>query len=227
MNGKSLIIVEDDSILRTNLTELLSPHFDSISACSRVASAYIILEKNQFDVALIDRVLPDGSGLEIVSYLHDSSLQTKVMLISYLANPEQKSQGLERGALDYLSKPVHPSELLLKLKQYTFLHRMPEDSVIRTATCQLDMLTGKLSMLGQTYKLRKKEAALLAILMRDPAKVVTRETLVKTIWGHAKPPQATTIDVYLRRVRAKLGHHITCIDTIRGYGYRFSEPVVS
>ncbi len=227
MNSSSLIIVEDDSILRTNLTELLSPHFDSINACSRVASAYLLLEKKQYAVALIDRVLPDGSGLELVSYLHDSSLNTKIMLMSYLANPQHRSQGLVRGALDYLSKPLHPTELLLKLKQYIYLQRMPEDSIIRTTTCQLDMLTGNLSLLGNTYKLRKKEAALVAVLMRDPAKVVTRETLVKTIWGHAKPPQPTTIDVYLRRVRAKLGHHITCIDTIRGYGYRFSEPVVS
>lgn len=225
MLKRSLLIVEDDTSLRLTLDKLLSPYFDIVQGCGRVASALLLLERKQYDIALIDRVLPDGSGLEIVSHLHDVALQTKVIMMSHLGNNVQKAQGIERGAVDYLAKPIYPAELTLKIRQYLHMYYTQSTEHIQTSNCTLDLLTGMFSSPNtQHIHLRKKESALLACLILHRPQIVTRLTLIQSVWGTSTQPLVSTLDVYMRRIRTKLGRDASIIKTVRGYGYAFCEP---
>lgn len=217
----AILVVENDLQLARTLHSALTADHYQVQLARTLAQAKAILQHRHFDVALIDLLLDDGSGLELVEYLHSCSFPTRTMIVSQLAQPEQRVTGLASGADDYLPKPISLAECLLRVRRLVSVHKLAEQAVLRSTGLTLYPETGQVKTGDQNAKhLRRRESQILGCLLKHKNRVVTREMLIDQIWlGESQPPTYSTIDVYLRRLRIALGDHGQLIETVRGFGY--------
>jgi len=219
----NILIVENDCSLQKILLEVLASNIRNITVTSTISKASELLEKNIYQLLILDRNLDDGDGLEVLEYILDISPQTKVMILSQKNQLPDRITGLERGADDYLGKPFSLAELKLKTKKLLSFKKMTEQKSIGTSQFNIDMSTGIVTCSDQTYKLRKKEAEILSYLMENKNQIVNRNDIIWAVW-EAKGenvPSSATLDVYIRRIRMSLFENKNAIETIRGFGYKF------
>lgn len=218
----NILILEDDLTLAQTIARLLDSCGFNTQICRRLTSAYAYLASQQPDLAIIDRVLPDGDGLEIVEYLHETSFKTKVLILSQKAETLSRVEGLTKGADDYLAKPFSAPEL--KLRILSLANKTKQHSRKSFAAGQVEIFPQEnLIKIGQKIKkLRGKETQLLHCLLVHPNQVVTRQQLENWLWGCQEDiPTRSALDVYVKRVRRHLGEKQACLKTIRGCGYQF------
>jgi DNA-binding response OmpR family regulator len=216
-----ILIVENDF----NLALLLSNHFSKLGhACkmsTSLKSSYELLDKYNFDLLILDRIIDDGDGLEIAGYLRDLQASTRVLFVSDMGRVEDKIHGLEQGGDDYLAKPFSITELSLRVQKSLASTRIYSDQLTFNDSF-LDINTGTVVLKsGDKVLLRNKEAKILAILIRRKNQLVSREQIISGVWGSvSKIPTYATIDAYIRKIRMKLGSNTIKITTHRGIGYR-------
>lgn len=216
-----ILIVEDDLMLAQTLGQLLSSCQFEIQICRRLNSAYRYLDQNQPEVVLVDRVLPDGDGLELVEFLHDHSYKTKVLVLSQKAETISRVEGLKRGADDYLAKPFASQELKLRVNSLIQKTKCHQRQVVNLGQIKIFPDDNLIEIGKQTKKLRRKEIQLLACLGSHHGQVVTRKQLENWLWGCKEDiPTRTALDVYVKRVRQHLGEYQVLLRTIRGSGYQ-------
>jgi two-component system, OmpR family, response regulator len=220
---KNLLLVEDDA----SIARQLLSHFQkawNITWAATSDEAYAAIDRTRFDIAVLDRMLPDGDGVDIAAYLYDVSYATRVLMLSQRSAVVDRIEGLEHGADDYLAKPFSLPELKLKLH---ILHRHSKHRMLETYTGSCFTFTFETGRLefgdGRATQLRKKEALILTCLIRHKHALITREALIADVWGGTELPTQTTLDVYIRRIRILLHPFGDCIQTRRGYGYIFTE----
>ena len=218
-----VLIVEDDQMLMQQLKRLLE-HAYSLTCASTLSEAYAQLEKKLFDIAVVDRVLPDGDGLELVTSLHDDSPGTKTLVLTHKSAIEDRIAGLQEGADEYLPKPFSADELLLRLQHLASIQHMETSEWQTVGTLMYKRSTGEVFDDGISKHLRPRELQILDCLARHRNQVVTRRTLISHIWGSTAEPSETTLDVYLRRLRMLLGNSAKNIQTVRGFGYVLRDP---
>lgn len=223
---KQILIVEDDLQLRG----LLSNAFKSRCGCTAVstlAAAYTALKNKKFDLVLVDRGLPDGDGVELIEYVHDSLYQTKLLALTSRAELADRLEGLERGADEYLAKPFALAELKLRVEKLLKIDKRQEKSTIKAGVLEFIPETGVIKVGKREANLRRREAEILHCLLRYKNQVVTREMIIDDVWaGKDVYPSATTLDVYIRRIRVMLQEQSKLITTIRGFGYKFTDTAV-
>lgn len=223
----SILILEDDRALQKTLQSSLESNYNC-TVVGTVQAAYAALERKSFELVVVDRVLPDGDGMEIISYVSEVAYKTRVLALSRKATISDRVVGLEAGADDYLPKPFALAELTLKVKKLLLMEKMIPDLQTRAGSFELLPQKGVLSINGKTIQLRKKESEILHCLMKYKNSIVTREMLITDVWsGSGELPTDTTLDVYIRRIRVLLGEYSTAITTVRGFGYRFIEQAVA
>lgn len=220
-----ILIVEDDLNLGQTLAQLFDNCGFSTQICRRLSSAFSYLNQHSPEVAIIDRVLPDGDGLEIVEVLQESSYKTKILILSQKAETISRVEGLAGGADDYLAKPFAASELKLrvlslvnKTKHYhrQCLHHGPIKIYPNESVVEINQIP---------KKIRRKELSLLHCLLAHHDQVVTRQQLGDWLWGcQAEIPTRTALDVYVKRLRQHLGEYQNHLKTIRGFGYQLIIP---
>lgn len=219
-----LLIVEDDRHLLSLLIDHFSHKF-KIKSTDSVESACDLADENEFDVAIIDRVLTDGDGIDVMSYLRDVQPKTRVIALSRMSTAIQRVNGLEAGADDYLIKPVCLAELTIKLnKQLNTTKGVTQTKIIRSKTLALNFLTSELKLGSKTIRLRKRESQIFSVLLQYINQVVTRQMIIDVVWGQGNfVPSKTTLDVYIRRLRMHLGNSPGKIVTLKGVGYSYQE----
>lgn len=227
MNKSYLLIVEDDPSLRVVLAKHLEPYFEDIDTCSRLESAFEYVAQRHYEIALIDRILPDGDGIDLAEYLFTTSLHTKPVIISHLSQVAEKVKGLEVGAFEYLAKPLSPIEIKLRIQKLLQLNRRTAQTIIHSGGLELDIASGQVTIKDFQVQLRRKESLLLSCLLQHAGSVVSREVLLRTVWGSMDEPLSSTLDVYIRRIRSKLGPYAKAVRTLRGFGYSFSLELVT
>ncbi|MFZ1721616.1 MAG: response regulator transcription factor [Microgenomates group bacterium] len=217
---KNVLIVEDD----WQLAQLLRTQFEKKShnceTSHTIFDAYSQLESKAFDLVLLDRVLPDGDGLELAKYLRDCHFQTKIIILSHQHHLEERIRGLEEGADDYMPKPFSLPELLIKSKKLLQIVKHPpiEEYNILDALFYPD--SGLYVCKGKELLLRPKESAILTCLLRARPSTISREKIIDAVWTITEDaPNASAIDVYIRRLRVALGKSAHVIKTVRGFGY--------
>lgn len=223
---KKLLLVEDDLSLQTILNSALSQNFKCYSVKSLTA-AYDICEKQVFDVAIVDRGLPDGDGLDLIEFLYDVAFQTKVIALTSKSAVIERVTGLEAGADEYLAKPFSLAELKLKVQKFADMEKLHSQEVLTIGKLQFYPETGTLIAPGKSIHLRKKEAFIFHCLARYKNQVVSRETIIAEVWSSESIyPSQTTLDVYIRRIRILLGEYHAVIQTVRGFGYSLVEAAI-
>ncbi len=179
------------------------------------------------DVALLDLMLPGLDGLEVCRQLRGDAATRRLPIIMLTARGEEVDRvvGLELGADDYVVKPFSPRELLARIRAVLRRVEGPESPAAGRTTGELhvDEARHAVTVGGRSVELTAKEFGLLAALMRADGRVLSREQLLETVWGYANAAEieSRTVDVHVRRLRAKLGAEARRIVTVKAVGYRF------
>ena len=180
----------------------------------------------QFDIAVLDRMLPGLDGLSVVRRVRAADIEMPVLMLTALGRIEDRVSGLEAGADDYLVKPFAFSELAARIN--ALCRRRPLQPVAPTlehrGTVRMDLLSAQVRRDGEAVQLQPREFRLLEELLRNGGRVVTRTMLLERVWNYHFDPQTNIVETHISRLRAKLneGGKADVIETVRGVGYRMA-----
>lgn len=178
------------------------------------------------DVLIVDRMLPKIDGLTIIRKLRENNIQTPVLILSALADVDERVKGLRAGGDDYLGKPYSFAELLARVENLG--HRAKETPLatkLRAADLEIDLLTRSVTRGGKPVVLQPREFKLLEYLVRNAGHIVTRTMLLENVWDYHFDPQTNVIDVHISRLRSKIdkGYDEPILQTVRGAGYMIRD----
>ncbi len=224
----TILIVDDEEDIRELIAvNLLREEKYQLLEAADGLEAYKIAKKERPDIIILDLMLPEMDGLSVYAKLRENPRTAVIPVIMLTARGrlEEKIEGLELGADDYLTKPFSPKELILRVRN--LLRRSNPNqasSVIESGPFSLDKNALKLHLEGEDIELTATEFKLLLCLIESPGVTQERGDLLKKVWGYSDMIQTRTLDTHIKRLREKLGSHGNSIETVRGVGYRFSEP---
>jgi two-component system phosphate regulon response regulator PhoB len=188
-------------------------------------AAVTLANENRPDAIILDLNLPGMSGFEVCKALRSDNTTEGIPVIMLTARgqPRDRIEGLEHGADDYVTKPFSPKELLLRLKAILRRTRATPPSVVEEFDAfRLDRAQMEIRIDGDRMELTNTEYKLLATLMENRGRILSREILLSDVWGYKNTIDTRTVDTHMRRLREKLGKYSDRIETVRGYGYRFN-----
>ena len=185
---------------------------------------YLATTEN-YDAIILDRMLPGLDGLTLLKTLRASEIRTPVLVLSALAEVDDRVTGLQAGGDDYLVKPFAFSELQARLEALLRRSDQPAQSELtrlQVADLEMDLLKREVRRADRIIDLQPREFQLLECLMRHTGRVVTRTMLLEAVWGYHFDPQTNVIDVHISRLRTKIdkGFDTALLRTVRGAGYR-------
>lgn len=219
-----LLIVEDDPVIASYLVEGLKGMGHALEVVANGGEALARASGREFDAIILDRMLPDIPGTEVLKRLHSkNSAVPPVLMLSALGTVENRVEGLEAGADDYLAKPFSMVELGARLNALTRRSMVPAGIPVGTLAVGhlvLDSDSHSVRFRGTALQLNRKEFSLLAILMRHADRLVTRQMLFESVWNYSFQPATNIVESGVSRLRAKL-LALDCdpIETKRGAGY--------
>jgi two-component system OmpR family response regulator len=179
-----------------------------------------------YDVLIVDRMLPKRDGLSVIGALREKNIETPVLILSALAQVDDRVQGLRAGGDDYLPKPYSFSELLARVEALARRRGGRADEMIyRVGDLELDRLSHRVIRGKEEILLQPREFRLLEYLMKHAGQVVTRTMLLENVWDYHFDPQTNVIDVHISRLRSKIdkGHKQPLLHTVRGAGYMIRD----
>lgn len=229
MTGKTVLIVDDEAAIREMLTVALQMAGYQCLEADNAQTAHGLIVDHQPDIILLDWMMPEVSGIELARRLKREPITAEIPIIMLTARGEEdnKIQGLEAGADDYMTKPFSPRELIARLK--AVLRRTATagiDEAIEVQGLRLDPSSQRVSSDGAPLEMGPTEFRLLQFFMAHPERAYTRGQLLDQVWGGNVYVEERTVDVHIRRLRLTLGaKHRYLVQTVRGTGYRFSTKV--
>ena len=221
-----ILVIEDDQEISAYLAKSLRESGHSADVAYDGDTGFNLAESADYDVIVVDRMLPKRDGLSVIQGLRASGDKTPVLILSALAQVDDRVKGLRAGGDDYLTKPFAFSELLARVE--ALVRRVaPEEQVTRyvVGDLVLDRLARRVTRGTVVIDLQQREFRLLECLMRHAGQVVTRTMLLENVWDYHFDPQTNVIDVHISRLRAKLdkGFDTPLLHTVRGAGYVIRE----
>ena len=229
MTGKTVLIVDDEAPIREMLSVALQMAGYQCLEADNAQTAHGLIVDHQPDIILLDWMMPEVSGIELARRLKRDPISAEIPIIMLTARGEEdnKIQGLEAGADDYVTKPFSPRELIARLK--AVLRRTATagiDEAIEVQGLRLDPSSQRVSSDGMPLEMGPTEFRLLQFFMAHPERAYTRGQLLDQVWGGNVYVEERTVDVHIRRLRLTLGEkHRHLVQTVRGTGYRFSTKV--
>jgi DNA-binding response OmpR family regulator len=218
-----ILIIEDEPGIVDFLERGLSAHgFEVTSALDGNSGMQKALEEN-VDLVVLDLLLPERSGLDVLPELHEAKPALPVIILTANGSVEQRVIGLDAGAVDYLTKPFSLSELAARIRAQLRVVAQAPSTRLSAGDIDVDLLTREVWMAGEPVLLSTTEFELLVYLMQNRGRVLSREQIQRTVWGYDYDPGTNVVDVYIGYLRRKLGGQEgnTTIATIRSVGYRF------
>ncbi|VWX54596.1 Transcriptional regulatory protein PmrA [Novosphingobium sp. 9U] len=214
-----VLIVEDDRSLARGMEALMATAGFALDCVSSGEEAIGVAVSEPYNLIILDLGLPDMDGLEVLSALRRREVQAPILILTARRAVNDRIEGLDRGADDYLSKPFHPRELQSRARALIRRALGTPDPVLRVGSLSLDRSTRTVALNESVVDLRRREMAVLETLMGRPGKVVTRECLTAEVFNFADAVAPNALDVYVGRLRRKLTPHGPTIRTVRGLGY--------
>lgn len=218
-----ILVVDDDARIRESLKRQLSYEGYRVSVASDSREAFEQVADSPPDLVVLDWMLPGMDGLEICRRLRQTD-DVPILMLTAKGTLEDKVDGLDSGADDYLVKPFQPEELLARVRAL-LRRRQPQATVLRFGALTLDEAARQVWAGDKLVELSSKEFDLLELLMRHPRQVITRETFYDRIWGYDFSGESNILEVYIRYLRSKLEsvNAPRYIQTVRGVGYALRE----
>ena len=217
-----ILLIEDDPHTSAYVANGLREHGHVVEHSASGRDGLFLASGGGYDVMVIDRMLPGLDGLAIVKTVRAAGVKAPVLLLTTLGGVNDRVEGLEAGADDYLTKPFAFAELLARVNA---LARRPpmadEGTVLRVGDLELDRLKRTVTRGGKRIELQAQEFRLLEYLMRNSGQVVTRTMLLENVWGFHFDPHTSVVETHISRLRAKVDRDFDdeLIHTVRGSGY--------
>lgn len=217
-----ILLVEDTEQLNKALTTVLRRNSYVVDSAYDGEEALLFIEQYQYDLIILDIMLPKVNGLEVLKKIRESKNQTPILLLTAKSTTEDKITGLDLGADDYLSKPFVIDELLARIR--ALLRRTPqisEETTLSFGDLKLDIQNSVLSNKEEKVTLMNKELQIMSILMKSGAKIVSLDTITKNAWDIEAYTTSENVWVFISYIRKKLEsiHSKTKIKSIRYQGY--------
>jgi len=215
-----LLVVEDDAKIASFLVRGLKEAGYAVDHAADGETGLILAETTEYDAAVVDIMLPQLDGLSLVKRLRAKRQRMPVLFLSARAGVEDRVKGLQAGGDDYLTKPFAFSELLARIQ--ALIRRATqavEPTRLVVGELVLDLVSREVTLKGQPVELQPREFTLLAYLMRNAGRPVTKTMILEHVWDYSFDPQTNVVDVLVHRLRSKVDPEHTRIETRRGVGY--------
>jgi two-component system OmpR family response regulator len=222
----NLLLVEDDATIRELVRHLLQIEGFTVDSASSCADAREKIGVGEYDAFILDVLLPDGTGYDLLSEMRKSGILLPVLMLTSLDASEDVIQGLDAGADDYLTKPFQPGVLAARVRALVRrgVSKAPP-SQINIGDVEVDRLSRLVTVAGRKVRLTPKEYMFLEHLALNPGRVVSRMELLERVWGLTFDPGSNVVDAHLARLRGKLQKAGAgdLIVTIRGGGFQIAN----
>lgn len=217
-----VLVIEDDARVREFVVQGLREHGHAVDVACEGREGLLLASSRDFDVLVVDRMLPGLEGVALIKTLRVTGNTTPVLILSALGEVHQRVEGLKGGADDYLAKPFAFSELIARLEALQRRRtQSPAVTELSLAELSMDLLARRVTRAERVIELQPREFKLLECLLRHAGQVVTRTMLLEQVWEYHFDPQTNVIDVHISRLRQKIdrGFESPMIHTVRGIGY--------
>jgi DNA-binding response OmpR family regulator len=230
-NGKKIVVVEDEAHLAKGLKFNLEREGYRVTLVDNGQSALDLLGKEEFDLMILDIMLPKVSGLEVARRIRKTNMRFPILMLSAKSTDEDRELGLQAGADDYLTKPFHLPELLLRVKGILrrwewYKEPVHDQEVFQFGDMWINFASGKAKGCSGEFYLTAKEALLMKLLVKNKGNIVTREELLEKVWGYDPQTETRTVDNFIARLRKyfeKKPQSPKHIITHREKGYEFKS----
>lgn len=224
--AKTVMIVEDEERMRFLLSQYLKKEGYEVLEAENGVKALELYKKQKADLILLDVMMPGLDGFAVCKSLRETSSDTFIIMLTAKSEEYDKLMGYEFGADDYVTKPFSPKVLMAKVN--AFLKRTQNDSKEGTYTFSgltVSEPAHSVTADGVPLEFSPKEFDLLVYLIKNKNIVLSRETILNSVWGYDYFGDLRTVDTHIKRVRQKLGKYGNYVITVRGYGYKFNEEI--
>lgn len=221
-----VLVVEDERKIATYVKRGLEEQGYAVDVAYTGREALDWVETIEFDLMVLDILLPKIDGLTVCRSIRERGHRTPVLMLTARDSVEDRVRGLDAGADDYLVKPFALKELLARLRALSRrIGDTPKTTVLQMADLRLDTATHRVWRGEKDIQLTGKEFAILEYLMRHPDHVLSRATIADHVWNYDTFNQSNVVDVYIRNLRRQIddGYELKLIHTVRGVGYRLSD----
>jgi two-component system OmpR family response regulator len=219
-----LLVLDDHQETRQLLTRTFAAEGHQVRTVATCADALATLRDGRFDVAVLDVMLPDGSGVGLCRSLRDAGLAVPILLLTARGDVRDRVSGLDAGADDYLPKPFALSELAARVRALARRGPVPRASSVRVGNVTVDLERRRVFCGHRPALLTARELAIVEVLAVRRGGLVGRDELIESVWGEVTDSARASLEVLLARIRRKLGGPSAPIRTIRGAGYSFEAP---
>ena len=216
-----ILIVEDEKKVAAFIKKGLEEETYAVDIATDGEEGFHLGEQNQYDLIILDLMLPKINGLDILSRLRSQKIDTPILLLTAKDSVEDKVEGLNQGADDYLTKPFAFSELLARIRVLLRRGKAESKTILEIADLTLNLVSHKVSRGNEEIELTGKEYSLLEYFMRNQEKVLTRTMIAEHVWDYNFDTFTNVIDVYVNHLRKKIDKNFSnkLLHTLRGVGY--------
>ena len=222
-----VLVIEDERTLAGFIEQSLRAEGHAVTVCHDGPAGEAAALTGDYALVLLDLTLPGKDGLEVLSEIRRRQPDLPVIALTARAAIEQRVEGLDRGANDYVTKPFAFEELLARVRAQLRSPGQRESSVLEAAGIRMDLRTRRVERDRREVQLTAREFELLAYLLRHPDQVLSREQILNAVWGFDFDPGTKVLEVYVGYLRRKLGADddgTDPIETVRNVGYRLRVP---
>jgi DNA-binding response OmpR family regulator len=220
-----VLVVEDEKKTASFIRKALQAESFAVDVSYNGTEALTLATQTPFDAIVLDIMLPGRDGLSVLRQLRERRNNTPILLLSARGQVNERVEGLNAGADDYLGKPFALAELIARVRSLGRRGSEPKSVVLRVADLSLDTNTRLAQRGGATIELTTREYRLLEFLMRCPGRICGRMAILEKVWDYDFDPGTNLVDVYVKRLREKIDepHEPKLLHTVRGVGYTLKE----
>lgn len=222
----NVLFVEDEAKIANFVRAGLKEQGFVVDYCDNGDQGYLRALDNEYDVIVLDIMVPGKDGLSILKLLRRQGRNAPVILLTARNELDDRLEGLNLGADDYIAKPFFVEELAARIHAVVRRSVSERQNLLCVGPLKLDRITREVTCNHQAIELTSREFNLLEYLMRSPGRVFTRTQILEHVWGYDFNPNTNVVDVCIQRIRKKIDPiaEAVWIESIRGVGYRFRKP---
>jgi len=212
-----ILVIEDEHKIANSIKKGLEQEAFATDVAYTGTDGYDLASSEDYDLIILDLLLPEISGIEICKKLREEKIHTPILILTAKGQVANKVEGLNTGADDYLTKPSAFEELRARVRALIRRPTNTQDSILQAQNLELNTITYEVKKDGKPINLTRKEYTLLEYLMRNAGKILTKEQIIAHVWNYEADILPNTIEVYIGYLRNKIGKDL--IKTVRGFGY--------
>lgn len=227
IGGMRILVVEDEHRIANSIKKGLEQERFTVDIAYNGADGYDLAASEDYDLIILDLMLPGMDGLTICRELRNKQIHTPILILTAKGQIQNKVEGLDSGADDYLTKPFSFEELLARVRALSRRPKTVAEQVIKVDGLELNIKTFEVKRNTKTINLSNKEFSLLEFLMRHARQIQTKDQIISHVWDYEADILPNTVEVYIRNLRNKIDlpfkNKPPLIKTVRGFGYKIGE----